>query len=110
MALFSDTVFGKVIEIKIVPFASLGQINISLPKNVTLIKIKEDNNRKRLGYLLGEIGNIHVEDRIVCSLKKTWNAPYVAHSSYVTELHPATMAIGFGDTLYRKIDQYQIIE
>jgi len=108
MGFFEDTIDGTVIYSETVQFNSPGQFSIGLSKTVTLLKIHNSGGIYQ-GFILGSV-NIPKGCRLICSLKKTWNDYYVYKSGNIVKLESATVTISIGNTVFRKIKQYQIVK
>ena len=109
MGITEDTVQGQIVSVEIKPFRNITTIVVGMPNIVTLVQIRDDKGKNYLGYIHKEVTDIHVGQRIVCAMKKTWDAYWVYRTPITLTLEGPKPTIGMGGTVYRKISQYQII-
>ena len=104
-----DTVQGKIINVEVKPLRSMQTFAVGMPKVATLIQIKDDKGKDYLGYLNGEVSQLKTNQRIVCTIKKTWNAYWIYRTNGTTTIMPGQFTTGAGKIIYRKIDKYEIV-
>jgi len=104
-----DKIKGKIIEIENKTFHNMQTFDIKMPKVVTLVQILDEFNNKYLGFISGEITDIAIDQKISCTLKKTWNEYWIARTDTRTRVMPAELfTTNIGKTIYRKIDEYRL--
>ena len=109
MGFFEDTVQGQIIDVEIAPFRNFDTIVIEMPNEVTLMQIRDNTGKNFLGYLQRKVTNLHEDQKIVCAIKKTWNAYWVYRTAISLTMEGPKSTVSTGGTVYRKISQYQII-